>query len=198
MRMSWSKLWQRGGRKQESGNEKRGAPAAASGPEAVTLAWLAADGVARCEGATVHSHTHDQIGVQLSQAIEPDTPVWLISDGFERAGVVLACNVQQDHLIGHITLREETLAKVSAEGPASCLHWIEHRGGATSCIVSLAGAGEGRVSASLPRNIPSSTMVRIVGREYQCLGASTSCERQGQRWIANIDVISHTFKTRPH
>ena len=51
--MSWSKLWQRGGRK-----VKKQAPEPASGD-------------AYCEVASIHSHGEDQIGINLRGAIEP-------------------------------------------------------------------------------------------------------------------------------
>ena len=190
--MSWSKLWQRGGRKEKK-EAPAPAPTLAPGPETVTLAWVAADGGAHCEVAPFHSHGEGQIGVQLSQAIEPDTPVWLISaDGFEHAGAVLACNVQQDRLIGHITLREP--AGEAPEDTATRVQWIEPGGEAVACAASLAAKGDGRIRVSLPRALPASTVVRIAGREYQCLGVSDSCEQEGEGWVAEVEVISPSLR----
>ncbi len=184
MGMSWSKLWQRGGRK-----EKKQAPAPPVGPETVTLAWVAADGAGHCEVASMQSHGEGQIGIQLSQSIEPDTPVWLISaNGVDRAGMLLACNVQQDRLTGHLTLCEP--AGELTDGKATRVQWIEPGGDTVTCAASLTGKGDGRIRVALPRALPATAVVRIAGRQYQCLAVSGSCEQEGEGWVADVEVIS--------
>ena len=148
--MSWSKLWQRGGRK-----EKKQAPASQAGPETVTLAWVAAEGAAHCEVASMQGQGKAQINVQLSESIEPDTPVWLISaNGVDRSGTLVACNVQQGRLIGHITLRKP--AGKRTDGTATRIQWIEPGGDTVTCAASLTGKGDGRIRVSLPRVLPAS------------------------------------------
>ena len=191
--MSWSKWRPRGGRK---GRKSAPAPVSPiSDAETVTLAWVSADGDAHCESALLDSCGDREITVQLGQTIGPDTPVWLISaDGFERAGTVAACNVQQDRLIGHITLHEATPVEKSPQDGASRIQWVEPGGETVDCAASLAGTGEGRVRVSLPRPLPASSVVRIAAREYQCLGAAKSCEPEGEGWVADVEVISPALR----
>ena len=186
--MSLSKLWQRSGRK-----ERKEAPAPPSGPATVTIAWVAADGRGHCQVASMQGDGEGQIGVQLDQAIESDTPVWLISaDGVDRAGTLTACNVQQNQLIGHITL-SQPVAQLS-EGTATRAQWIEPGGQTVDCEASLAAVGDGRIRLSLPLTLPAATVVRIAGHEYQCLGVSDSGEQDGESWVTDVQVISPSLR----
>ena len=193
MRTSWSKWWPRGGRKERTSAAAPVSPI--SDAETVALAWVSSDGDPHCESVLFHSRGDREIAVRLGRTIGPDTPVWLISaDGFERAGTVVACNVQQDRLIGHITLREATPVEESPQGAASRIQWVEPGGETVDCAASLAGTGEGRVRVSLPRPLPASSVVRIAAREYQCLGAAKACEPEGEGWVADVEVISPAFR----
>ncbi len=193
MRMSWSKWWPRGRRKE--GTRAANPVSPLSDGETVMLAWVSADGDAHCESVRLDSRGDREIAVRLGQTIGTDTPVWLISaDGFERAGSVVACDVQQDRLIGHITLRDATPAAKSPQDAASRIQWVEPGGERVDCAASLAGTGEGRVRVSLPRALPASTVVRIAAREYQCLAAAKSCEPEGEGWVADVEVISPALR----
>ena len=137
----------------------------------------------------MQSQGESRIGVQLSQSIEPDTPVWLISpNGVDRAGTLMACNVQQDRLIAHITFREPT-RKLTGD-MATRIQWIEPGGDTVTCAASLTGKGDGRIRVLLPRALPASAVVRIAGQQYQCLAVSGSCEQEGEGWVADVEVIS--------
>ena len=191
MRMSWSKLWQRNG-----GKRKQTAQAPASGPVPVTLAWVSPDGQPCCEQVSLTKRLSSGGEVKLRHAIEPNTPVWLISDeGFERLGSIASCDRVEDRFVGRINyVSGEPQTKASPAGTR--IKWLDADGKAVESPASLAAAGEGQLRLSLARAVPAATIIRIAGHEYQCLASTVSCEQQGEAWIAEADLISPAFKRR--
>ena len=160
-----------------------------------TLRWGAADGTE--QSATVEVEDDSRIGVRVlapSELAIGET-VWLTFSGDVEKCVVRHCEpVQGGYAAGLYRVREERRRedREVVEGKAN-LFWGSI--GSEICLieVDVRDISTGGMQILSSRSIPLQTAVRVAGEDYACLGVTSYCRAEGERYAVGIQFTQEPY-----
>ena len=206
MRVSLTRMWRKDAAKPRndgasqnavSNSAVSAAPALPVWPAAGTaaMAWIDAPGTVRRASCRLQSRSDHELRLRIDEALGPDDSVWLIlDDGVNFSGKVLTCHGAEQEFEVHIALMQAGPAVTSSAG--AHLKWLDSSGVVAQEQVSLQSAEQGQLQVVLNEPLPVPSIVLLVGKGFQCLGAARRCERSAGRWAVAIQVLGEAY-SRP-
>jgi hypothetical protein len=159
------------------------------------MAWIDAPGTVRRASCRLQSRSDHELRLRIDEALGPDDSVWLIlDDGVNFSGKVLTCHGAEQEFEVHIALMQAGPAVTSSAG--AHLKWLDSSGVVAQEQVSLQSAEQGQLQVVLNEPLPVPSIVLLVGKGFQCLGAARRCEPSAGRWAVAIQVLGEAY-SRP-
>lgn len=160
-----------------------------------TLRWGSSDGAE--QSATVEVEDDSRIGVRVlapSELAIGET-VWLTFCGDVEKCVVRHCEpVEGGYAAGLYRVREERRRedREVVEGKAN-LFWGSV--GSEICLieVEVRDISAGGMQILSCRSIPLQTAVRVAGEDYACLGITSYCRAEGERYAVGIQFTQEPY-----